>query len=79
MKRLTLLVLFSMLMAPFSSAALAEGLKVGTLFDNSGALKDWGRRQQNAGEFAAEQMTAAGFNPKAFRKVPHDAAVAAGS
>ena len=74
MKRLTLLVLFSMLMALFSSAALAEGLKVGTLFDNSGALKDWGPRQQNAAELAAEQMAAAGFTIEFFHEDSQTAA-----
>lgn len=37
------------------------GVKVGTLFDHSGALKDWGPRHQNAAELAAQQMAAAGF------------------
>jgi len=74
MKRLTLLVLFSMLMVPFYSAALAEGLKVGTLFDNSGALKDWGPRQQNAAELAAEQMAAAGFTIEFFHEDSQTAA-----
>ena len=61
MKKLTLLVLFSILLVPFSSIVLAGGVKVGTLFDHSGALKDWGPRHQNAAELAAEQMAAAGF------------------
>ncbi|MGA9264705.1 MAG: ABC transporter substrate-binding protein, partial [Desulfobacterales bacterium] len=74
MKRLTLLVLFSMLMAPFSSVALAGGVKVGTLFDNSGALKDWGPRQQNAAEMAAQQMAAAGFTIEFFHEDSQTAA-----
>jgi len=74
MKRLTLLVLFSMLMAPFSSVALAGGVKVGTLFDISGALKDWGPRQQNAAELAAQQMAAAGFAIEFFHEDSQTAA-----
>jgi ABC-type branched-subunit amino acid transport system substrate-binding protein len=74
MKRLTLLVLFSILMAPFSSAPLAEGLKVGTLFDTSGALKDWGPRQQKAAELAAQQMAAAGFTIEFFHEDSQTAA-----
>jgi ABC-type branched-subunit amino acid transport system substrate-binding protein len=45
----------------FSSPASAEGLKVGTLFDHSGALKDWGLRHQNAADLAGEQMATAGL------------------
>jgi hypothetical protein len=74
MKRLTLLVLVSILMAPFSSPPLAEGLKVGTLFDTSGALKDWGPRQQNAAELAAQQMAAAGFTIEFFHEYSKPAA-----
>jgi ABC-type branched-subunit amino acid transport system substrate-binding protein len=49
------------LTALFSSLALAEDLKVGSLFDHSGALRDWGSRHQNAAELAAQEMAAAGF------------------
>ena len=61
MKRLSLLILLIMLWVPFSPMAPAEGFKVGTLFDHSGALKDWGPRHQNAAELAAKQMATAGF------------------
>jgi ABC-type branched-subunit amino acid transport system substrate-binding protein len=61
MKRLYLLFLIGMLGVSFASPALAEGIKVGTLFDHSGALKDWGPRHQHAAELVAQQMAAAGF------------------
>ncbi len=62
MKRLSWFMLLSVLVVSFSATALAAGLKVGTLFDHSGALKDWGPRHQNAAELAAQQMAAAGFS-----------------
>jgi ABC-type branched-subunit amino acid transport system substrate-binding protein len=43
------------------TAAHAQDIKVGTLFDHSGALQDWGPRHQNAAELAAGQMKAAGW------------------
>ncbi|MDZ7599653.1 MAG: ABC transporter substrate-binding protein [Desulfobacterales bacterium] len=61
MNRLSRFILIFMLPVLFSSTALAEDLKVGTLFDHSGALKDWGPRHQNAAELAAQQMAAAGL------------------
>ncbi len=61
MNRLSRFILIFMLTVLFSSTALAEDLKVGTLFDHSGALKDWGPRHQNAAELAAQQMAAAGL------------------
>lgn len=62
MKRLSRFMLLIALGVTFSSMALAGGVKVGTLFDHSGALKDWGPRHQNAAELAAQQMAAAGFS-----------------
>lgn len=41
--------------------AAAQELVVGTLFDHSGALKDWGPRHQRAAELAAKQIEAAGL------------------
>ncbi len=61
MNRLFRFLAIVVLTALFSSVALAEGLKVGSLFDHSGALKDWGARHQNAAELAAQEMAAAGF------------------
>ncbi|MEN8781122.1 MAG: ABC transporter substrate-binding protein [Desulfobacterales bacterium] len=77
MNRLSRFIMIVMLMALISSAALAEGLKVGTLFDNSGALKDWGPRHQNAAELAAQQMAAAGFTIEFFHEDSQTAAEAA--
>lgn len=39
----------------------AQELVVGTLFDHSGALQDWGPRHQNGAELAAGQLAAAGL------------------
>jgi branched-chain amino acid transport system substrate-binding protein len=61
MNRLLRFLAIVVLTALFSSVALAESLKVGTLFDHSGALKDWGSRHQNAVDLAAQEMAAAGF------------------
>ncbi|WP_028584753.1 ABC transporter substrate-binding protein [Desulfogranum mediterraneum] len=41
--------------------SFAQDVKVGTLFDHSGALQDWGERHQNAAELAAEQLNRAGW------------------
>jgi branched-chain amino acid transport system substrate-binding protein len=46
----------------FHAPAFAEALVIGTLFDHTGALKDWGPRHQNAVELAAKQMAAAGLD-----------------
>ena len=61
MKKLSLFLFLILLLVPFATKALAEGVVVGTLFDHSGALKDWGPRHQNAAELAAKQIAAAGF------------------
>jgi branched-chain amino acid transport system substrate-binding protein len=66
MNRLPRFLLIVILTTLFSSSALAEALKVGTLFDHSGALKDWGPRHQHAAELAARQMAAAGFSIEFF-------------
>jgi ABC-type branched-subunit amino acid transport system substrate-binding protein len=55
---MTLMILLGMLLW---STAQAADIKVGTLFDHSGALKDWGLRHQNAAELAAKQMAEAGL------------------
>ena len=39
----------------------AEEIIIGTLFDHSGALKDWGPRHQKAAELAAKHLAAAGL------------------
>jgi ABC-type branched-subunit amino acid transport system substrate-binding protein len=40
---------------------MGQNLKIGTLFDQSGALKEWGPNHQNAAELAAQQLASAGF------------------
>ncbi len=62
MKRLVIFASVIMLCAFISSSALGSDLKVGTLFDHTGALKDWGPHFQHAAELAAKQMALAGFD-----------------
>jgi ABC-type branched-subunit amino acid transport system substrate-binding protein len=62
MKRLIIFASVIMLCAFVSSSALGQDLKVGTLFDHTGALKEWGPHFQHAAELAAKQMASAGFN-----------------
>ena len=61
MKRLAIRYFILVCLAPFCSLALSQGLVVGTLFDHTGALKDWGPRHQNAAQLAVSQMAAAGW------------------
>jgi ABC-type branched-subunit amino acid transport system substrate-binding protein len=60
MKRLIFfaMIIISIAVAPPVSA---QSVVVGTLFDHSGALKDWGPRHQQAAELAAKQISAAGL------------------
>jgi ABC-type branched-subunit amino acid transport system substrate-binding protein len=60
MKRLIFLIMIVGSIA-VASPVSAQSLVVGTLFDHSGALQDWGPRHQRAVELAAEQMAAAGL------------------
>jgi branched-chain amino acid transport system substrate-binding protein len=60
MKRLFFLTGFIVCLAS-ASLLSAQSVVVGTLFDHSGALKDWGPRHQQAVELAAKQMAAAGL------------------
>ncbi len=41
--------------------SLASNIKLGTLFDHTGALQEWGPNFQKAAELAAKQMATAGF------------------
>jgi ABC-type branched-subunit amino acid transport system substrate-binding protein len=60
MKRLILVtVIILSIVAAFP--VWAQSVVVGTLFDHSGALQDWGPRHQQAVELAAKQMAAAGL------------------
>ncbi len=62
MKRLIVIASLIMLCAFVCSSATGQDLKVGTLFDHTGALKDWGPHFQHAAELAAKQMALAEFN-----------------
>jgi ABC-type branched-subunit amino acid transport system substrate-binding protein len=57
-------VLFLTLVFCVSVSAVAPGqdLKVGTLFDHTGALQEWGPLFQKAAQLAAKHLTAAGFS-----------------
>ena len=61
MKRLTITVFIAFLTACLCLPAQAQNVVVGTLFDHSGALKDWGPRHQNAADLVAKQMARAGW------------------
>ncbi len=61
MKRLTITVFIAFLSACLCLPVKAQDVVVGTLFDHSGALKDWGPRHQNAADLVAKQMTRAGW------------------
>jgi len=54
MKRLVVFASVIMLCAFISSSALGSDLKVGTLFEHTGALKDWRNHFQHAAELAAK-------------------------
>lgn len=75
MKRLTILLLFALLSLCLVFPASGQEIRVGTLFDHSGALKDWGPRHKNAAELAVRQMAAAGW---ALRLIHKDSQTAAG-
>jgi len=63
MKRVTFFAIATPLLTAFLfSFAVAGDLVVGTLFDHSGALKDWGQRHQRAAELAARHLAAAGLS-----------------
>ena len=48
----------------FVSGALAQEIKVGTIFPYTGPLKEFGPNLKNGTELAAKQMAAAGLNIK---------------
>jgi len=64
MKRLALFMLLTICCAAIYSAALAQEMVVGTIFDHTGALKEWGPGFQNAAELAAKNLATAGFEIK---------------
>lgn len=53
--------LLALLCGFIAPVAMGQDLLVGTLFDHSGALKEWGPNHQNAAELAAGQLASAGF------------------
>jgi len=61
MKRLIIPVFIALLSACLCFPAMAQDVVVGTLFDHSGALKEWGPRHQNAADLVAKQMARAGW------------------
>jgi branched-chain amino acid transport system substrate-binding protein len=61
MKRQVELALMILYFIFLPAMAQAQDIKVGTFFDHSGALKEWGPRHQNAADLAAQQMADAGF------------------
>ena len=66
-----LMILFFILLP---AMAQAQEVRVGTFFDDSGALKDWGPRHQNAADLAVKQMADAGFDMKLIQKDSETAA-----
>lgn len=61
MKRQVEWVLLILFVSFLPAMTQAQDVKIGTFFDHSGALKDWGPRHQNAADLAAKQMAEAGF------------------
>lgn len=57
-------VILAVCLWPLASVVMGQELVAGTLFDHSGALKDWGPRHQRAVELSAKQMAVAGFTIK---------------
>jgi branched-chain amino acid transport system substrate-binding protein len=68
MKKIAILFMTMLVLIGIHAAVSAEDLVVGTIFDHSGALKEWGPRHQNAVELAAKQLAAAGFSIKFIHK-----------
>jgi ABC-type branched-subunit amino acid transport system substrate-binding protein len=61
MKKLFVFALMVTVGMAISSGAQGQEMKVGTLLDHTGPLKEWGPHHQNAVELAAKQMASAGF------------------
>jgi ABC-type branched-subunit amino acid transport system substrate-binding protein len=61
MKTRFFFLLTTLVCVSISAAAMGQDLKVGTLFDHTGALKEWGPHHQKAAELAASQLAAAGL------------------
>ena len=74
MRRLAVVVFIIIFCGVISSEASGQEIKIGTLLDHSGALKDWGPHHQKAVNLAVKQMTDAGFSVEL---VPADSGTAA--
>lgn len=61
MKKIIIALMIIVGLVALPAPAMAKELVVGTLFDHTGALEDWGPRHQNAVELAAKQMEVAGL------------------
>jgi ABC-type branched-subunit amino acid transport system substrate-binding protein len=75
MKKTAVFFLTLVFCVSVTSAALGQDLKVGTLFDHTGALQEWGPNFQKAAQLAAKHLAAAGFS---IEFVHEDSATAAG-
>lgn len=62
MRRLGIFVFMIILGGVISSGVLGQEIKIGTLLDHTGALKDWGPHHQKAINLAVKQMADAGFS-----------------
>ncbi len=61
MRRPSLFIVTLAIMTFVASSALGQALKIGTLLDHTGALKEWGPHHKNSVELAVQQMTSAGL------------------
>lgn len=61
MKKVLLFAMAAIFTMLGPSDGLAKEIKIGTLFDHSGALKEWGPDFQNAVELAGRQLSEAGL------------------
>lgn len=77
MKKLIIIASVIILGAFVASSATGQDIKIGTLFDHTGALKDWGPHFQHAAELAVQQMANAGFDIELIHEDSGTAAVQA--
>ncbi len=61
MRKRFLFLLVTLACVGIAAAAVGQDLKVGMLFDMSGALQEWGPYHRKAAELAARQLAAAGL------------------
>ncbi len=77
MKKPVVFFLTLMFCASVFSGALGQDLKVGTLFDHTGALQEWGPNFQNAAQLAAKHLASAGFSIEFIHEDSETAAIPA--